>query len=299
MKLGDKYTGIFTALITPLKDDARTVDTAALAQLIEFQLAHKVSGFLVLGGSGEYPALSRKQREIAVRATVEAVNGRVPVMAGVLETGIGECLDVSRAFIAAGVDSLLILTPFYVHGTQEGLYRYFRIVEEELQFPFAVYNIPYRTMVNCEPATVERIARDCPHMIGMKECALNFQQSLDNLRLSGQISHFMCGEETMLAGLLAAGAKGAIVAAANLLPDLFVGLCELGQAGKYEEAFALQNEYTPLLKLLFSEPNPGPMKYAMGLAGYPVGPISLPLMPPSAPLREAIKAEMQRMGLIK
>ena len=298
MKMGSKYTGIFTALITPLQDDGRTVDPRALAQLIEFQLEHGVSGFLVLGGSGEYPALSRQQREIAVRTTVETVAGRVPVMAGVLEPGLGECLSTSRAFIAAGVDSLLVLTPYYVHGTQEGLYRYFKTVEQELQFPFAVYNIPYRTMVNCEPATIRRIAEDCPHMIGMKECALNFQQSLDNLRLSGDLCHFMCGEETMLAGLLPAGVQGAIVAAANLLPDLFVGLCRLGSEGRYEEAFALQKKYTPLLKLLFSEPNPGPMKYAMGLMGYPVGPISLPLLPPAEPLREAIKAEMQRMNLI-
>ena len=299
MKTGGKYKGIMTALLTPLKEDRRTVDTEALEKLIEFQLSHKVNSFLILGGSGEYSALSNEQREIAVRTCVKAVNGRVPIMAGVLEPGIGECLKVAKTFIAAGVDSLLILTPFYVHSTQEGLYQYFKTVEQELQFPFAVYNIPYRTMVNCEPATIERIADDCPHMIGMKECSPSFQQAQEVINRAGKKCDVLSGEENLMAYEVAIGAEGGIMATANLLPDLFTELYALGAAGKVEEASRLLHKYVPLLKLLFKETNPGPMKYAMSLIGLNVGGVSLPLLDPGDELKADIKAEMQRMGIIK
>lgn len=298
MKTGGKYNGIMTALITPLKEDRRSVDTEALTKLIEFQLSKKISSFLILGGSGEYSALSQEQREIAVKTCVKAVAGRVPIMAGVLEPGLGECLKVSRAFIAAGVDSLLILTPFYVHATQEGLYQFFKTVEEELKFPFAVYNIPYRTMVNCEPATIERLADDCPHMIGMKECSPSFQQAQEVINRAGQKCDILSGEENLMAFEVALGAEGGIMATANLLPELFVDLYELGKAGKVAEASALLHKYVPLLKLLFKETNPGPMKYAMALKGMPVGGVSLPLIDPGDELKSAIKAEMKRMGII-
>ena len=298
MKTGGKYNGIMTALITPLKEDRCTVDTEALAKLIEFQLAHKVNSFLILGGSGEYCALSQEQRMAAVETCVKTVNGRVPIMAGVLETGLGECLKVCKDFIAAGVDSLLILTPYYVHATQEGLYQYFKAVEAALQFPFAVYNIPYRTMVNCEPATIERLAEDCPHMIGMKECSPNFQQAQEVINRAAAKCDILSGEENLMAAEVACGAEGGIMATANLLPDLFVELYALGKAGKVQEASARLHEYLPLIKLLFKETNPGPMKYAMSLAGMNVGGVALPLIDPGDELKAAIKAEMQRMGVI-
>lgn len=299
MKTGGKYKGIMTALITPLKEDRQTVDTKALQDLVEWQLTTGVKSFLVLGGSGEYSALSMDQRLIAVKTVVETVKGRVPVMAGVLEPGLGECLKVCKAFKAAGVDSLLVLTPFYVHGSQEGLYQFYKTIDEEVQFPFAVYNIPYRTMVDCKPATINRLAKDCPHMIGMKECAPALSQSLENVRLSADLCDILSGEESIMAALVGVGAEGGIMATANLLPELFVKMYDLGSQGKLDEAMKEQAKYADLINLLFSEPNPGPMKYAMALAGRQVGPVSLPLLPPSDQLKADIKAEMTRLGLVK
>ena len=298
MKTGGKYNGVITAIVTPLQADGRTVDRQAMIDLIEFQLSKGVKGFLVLGGSGEYSALSNEERLNAVKYCVEAVKGRGPIMAGVLEPGLGECLNVSRAFIKAGVDSLLILTPFYVHPTQEGQYQYYKTLEQELQFPFLVYNIPYRTSVNCEPATIARLAQDCPHMIGMKECSPSFAQAQEAILLAGDKCDILSGEEYLMASEMALGAEGAIMASANLLPELFVEMYELGRKGQTRAAADKLAYYLPLIKLLFKETNPGPLKYAMGLAGHQVGPVSLPLIAPGEELKQAIKAEMKRLKVI-
>lgn len=298
MKTNGKYDGITTAIVTPLMPDGCGVDAPALADLVERQLKAGINGLLVLGGTGEYSALTFEQRVVAVKTTVDAAKGRVPVMAGVLEPGIGECIKQSRAFIAAGADSLLVLTPFYVHPTQEGIYQFYKKMDEALHFPFLVYNIPYRTSVNALPETIERLTDDLPNMIGMKECSPSFGQAQTVIRIAGDKCDVLSGEEFLMAAEVSIGACGGIMASANLLPELFLEVYALAKAGKDREAYQLLGKYTPLINLLFKETNPGPLKYAMNLAGIKVGGVSLPLLDPADDLKAAIAAEMKKLRII-
>lgn len=289
--------GIITALVTPMAAGGAP-DTEKLGQLVERQIASGVHGLLALGGTAEYTALSARQRLTVVEATVKAAAGRVPVIAGVLDPGYGDALATAKSFIAAGVDVLLVLTPFYVHPTQEGIFEYYKKLDSELNFPIMVYNIPYRTNVNILPQTMERLITEVPNIFGMKECSPDLKQGLEDLIRFGDKACVMSGEEFLAATEILSGAKGGMLATPNLLPQEWVQIYEYAKGGKLAESQQLLFKYFTLFKLIFSEMNPGPLKYAMHLAGIDCGEPSLPLLPPSAPLKAALKEEMGKLGLL-
>lgn len=297
MKL-EHFEGIMTALVTPLTQE-NTVDVPKLEKLIDFQLKNGVKGLLILGGTGEYTALTMEAREQAVRETVRYTNGRVPVVAGVLEPGIGECIKFSKACKAAGADALLVLAPFYVHPTQDGIVDFFRAVDRAVDMPLMIYNIPYRTYVNVLPETVEKIVEEIPNVIGMKECSPNFGQAVELIQRVGDRICVLSGEESLMCGEVLMGAKGAIMASANLIPDVWVRLYELAAASDTQDLTALLKQYYPLIKLLFQEINPGPLKYAMGRIGLDMGQLSIPLRGPSDALKRGLDAELKKLGLLK
>lgn len=150
-----KLEGIMTALVTPLKQDG-TVDEGALKALIEYQIAHKVNSLLLLGGTGEYTSMTMEERFRAVDITIKAVNKRVPLIVGVLEPGVGECLKFCKYCRQAGADAMLVLTPYYIMGTQDALVEFYCTMDREVDMPILIYNIPYRTNVNVLPDTVVR-----------------------------------------------------------------------------------------------------------------------------------------------
>ncbi|MGM9662563.1 MAG: 4-hydroxy-tetrahydrodipicolinate synthase [Oscillospiraceae bacterium] len=291
------FEGIMTALVTPLTCE-NTVDVPKLEKLIDFQLANGVKGLLILGGTGEYSALTMEAREQAVRETVRYTAGRVPVVAGVLEPGLGEAIKFSRLCKAAGADAILLLAPYYVHPTQDGIVDFYRAVDAAVDMPMFVYNIPYRTYVNVLPETVERMCEEMPNIIGMKECSPNFGQAVELIHRVGDRISVLSGEEFLMSGEILMGAKGAVMASANLIPDVWVKLYELAAARKADELSALLKQYYPLIKLLFKEVNPGPLKYAMKLKGLDMGCLSIPLREPSDTLKAELKAEMERIGLL-
>lgn len=297
MKLKN-FEGIMTALVTPLTRD-NTVDVLKLEKLIDFQLENGVKGLLILGGTGEYSALTMEVREQAVQETVRYTNGRVPVVAGVLEPGIGECIKFCQACKRAGADGLLVLTPFYVHPTQDGIADFFRAVDQAVDMPLLIYNIPYRTNVNILPETVEQLVSERPNIVGMKECSPSFGQAVELIQRVGDQICVLSGEEFLMSGEILMGAKGAIMASANLIPDVWVRLYELAAQRKTQELAALLKQYYPLIKLLFKEINPGPLKYAMGRIGLDMGPVSIPLREPSDALKAELDAEMKKLGLLK
>lgn len=297
MKL-NHFEGIMTALVTPLTKDS-TVDVPKLEKLIDFQLENGVKGLLILGGTGEYSALTMEVREQAVRETVRYTNGRVPVVAGVLEPGIGECIKFCQVCKQAGADGLLVLTPFYVHPTQEGIADFFRAVDQAVDMPLLIYNIPYRTNVNILPETVEQLVSERPNIVGMKECSPSFGQAVELIQRVGDRICVLSGEEFLMSGEILMGAKGAIMASANLIPDVWVRLYELAAQRKTQELAVLLKQYYPLIKLLFKEINPGPLKYAMGRIGLDMGPVSIPLREPSNALKAELDAEMKKLGLLR
>ncbi len=292
-----QFQGIMTALVTPLTK-ANTVDEGKMAKLVDFQIENGVSSLLVLGGTGEYSALTTQERAHAVETVVKAAAGRVPVVAGVLDPGIGEAVKSGKDFQAAGADTLLVLTPFYVHPNQDGIFDFYVKFDQELNMPFLIYNIPYRTYVNILPETVEKLAAALPNLVGMKECSPSFGQAIELIHRVGERITVLSGEEFLCAGEVLLGAEGGIMATANLVPDVWVKIYKAAASHDVPAVQALLKTYFPLFKLLFKEINPGPLKYAMGRIGVDAGELSLPLKPPSQSLREEIDAEMKKLGIL-
>ena len=290
-------SGIMTALITPLKSDG-TVDEAALSQLIEYQIDHKVNSLLLLGGTGEYTSMTMAERLRAVDLTVKAVNKRVPLVVGVLETGIGECLNFCNYCKQAGADAMLVLTPFYIMGTQDALADFYLELDRKVDMPILIYNIPYRTNVNVLPDTVLRLSKEMKNLVGIKECA-SMTQAMEVLLKVGDKINVLTGDEFSAVSLMAMGVKGAVMATANVVPDAWVTMYRLVQEGKIQQAMAMSLDHFPLFKALFSENYISPLKYAMEQAGIPWGEAKLlPLLDAKDETKDWVLREMKRLNVI-
>ena len=290
-------SGIMTALVTPLKADG-TVDEQALTKLIDYQIDHKVNSLLLLGGTGEYTSMTMAERLRAVDLTVKAVKGRVPLVVGVLETGIGECLNFCSYCKKAGADAMLVLTPFYIMGTQDALADFYLELDRKVDMPILIYNIPYRTNVNVLPDTVLRLSKEMKNLIGIKECA-SMTQAMEVLLKVGDKINVLTGDEFSAVSLMAMGVKGAVMATANVVPDAWVQMYQLVKEGKIQQAMAMSLDYFPLFKALFSENYISPLKYAMDKAGIPWGEAKLlPLLEARDDTKAWVDREMKRLGVI-
>lgn len=290
-------SGIMTAIVTPLNAD-RSLNEEQLHKLIDFQIDHKVQSILVLGGTGEYTALSAEVRRQTVDAAVRFVNGRIPVVIGNLETGIGESIAFTRYCADAGADAVMVMTPYYVHASQQGLIDFYMELDQSVDIPLLVYNIPYRTCVNMTADTLAYLADHMKNLAGIKECNNSPVQAIDMIRKVGGKINFLSGEEFLSVMLMALGAKGAVMASANLIPDVWVSIHRLVTEHKTQEAMDLFGNYTELIAAMFSETNPGPLKYGMELIGVPCGSTAIPLTPVSDTAAGRMKKAMEELKLI-
>ncbi len=274
----DDLVGIFPALPTPL-DDAGDVDTAATERLVEFLLAAGVQGLVPVGGTGEYAALSPTDRRRMVETTVRATAGRVPVVAGILSPGFKEAVAAARDFEAAGADALMLVTPYYVHASGQGIRDYFSDFAAAVELPVLLYEVPARTGVALTAETIAGMVDD-DSIIGMKACNGDFNQFTRLIDAVGERIAVMGGEEPYFPTHVAMGASGGILATANLVPAPWLEIFRLASEGDLPAALRRHAALFPLLDAIFAEVNPGPLKAAMGLAGMPVGQVLPPLLPP-------------------
>lgn len=292
-----KLNGIMTALVTPLSTDG-TVNKQQLEAVIDYQIAHKVSSLLILGGTGEYTSMTYEEKCRVIDISVKAVNKRVPVVAGVLDTGIGECLKFSKYCKKAGADALLVCTPYYFSSTQEALVEYYTTVDREVDMPILVYNIPSKTGVNVTPGTMVTLYGKMKNLVGIKECA-PIGQAIELYQKLGKKINVLTGSEFAAVALMTFGFDGAVMATANVAPDAWVKMYELVQDKKINEAMNLFLTYAPLFNAIFSENYVGPLKYAMQKAGIPCGQAQLlPLIAPKPETLEMVDREMKELGLI-
>lgn len=275
----DGLSGIFTALVTPFDQDGG-IDSAAARRLVAHCIANGTSGFVPNGGTGEYAAMSPADRARMVEVTVDAANDRFPVIAGVLSTGFKEAVSAGRDAKAAGADAIMLITPFYTIGSQTGIRDYFKAYRDALDLPILLYEIPRRTNV---PLTAETIAgmADDNSIIGMKYCNDDFDQFIRVMQMAGDRIAVLSGEENLFPAHVALGAAGGVLATSNLFPEVWFGILELFRKGDVAAAMRRHAEIFPLLDLIFSEPNPGPLKAALAMRGLPVGGVLPPLRAPS------------------
>ncbi|MBI1385062.1 MAG: hypothetical protein GC150_09150 [Rhizobiales bacterium] len=274
--------GLLPALTTPLDRDGR-VDAVATRRQVDYIIAGGASGLVPVGGTGEYSALSQSDRVAMVRATVEAANRRVPVVAGVLAPGLRDSIEAGREFLAAGASGLMVIAPYYITPTQEGIRDYFKAFADAIGGPVMLYEIPYRTGVTLKAETIAGIVED-GSIVGMKSSNPDMAHMARVLSLVGDRISVGSGEEMLFPTGIAMGAVGGVLASAVVLPRTWVEIFDLAKAGNLKAALARHAKMHEFLAAVFSECNPGPLKAAQAIAGVPVGEVLCPLRPPARAL---------------
>ncbi|HEY3364645.1 MAG TPA: 2,4-dihydroxyhept-2-ene-1,7-dioic acid aldolase [Symbiobacteriaceae bacterium] len=290
----ERLRGSIAPMVTPFRPDY-AFDAAAMQRQIEWHLENGTHGISVTGTTGEPSALSLDEREYVMEVAAKAIAGRVPFVPGTGTNNFDETVRLTRTAKRLGADAALVIVPYYNRPSQEGLYRYFRGVAAAVaEMPIIIYNIPGRTAVNMEPATMARLRTDCKQIIGVKESNKDFEHVSRVLHQCGRDFLLYSGIELLCYPMLAIGGAGHISATAGIMPRAVADLYNLAAAGRWQEAQDLHYHLLPLNDVLFVETNPGPLKYALGLLGLMSPMLRLPLCEPGpenqARIRRVLKS---------
>ena len=286
------FKGAYTALVTPFKDGK--INYNKMAELIEFQINEGIDGLVVCGTTGESATLSDKEKRRLIKFTVETVNGRVPVIAGTGSNNTIHTIKLSKFAEKVGVDGLLLVTPYYNKSSQNGLIAHFRAIAESVTTPCILYNVPSRTGVNLLPDTVAKLA-EVENIVGIKEASGNFSQLLELMAKVPKDFIVLSGNDDSIVPLLSIGGKGVISVLSNIYPKDTHNMCQAFFLGETNYAKELQLRYASLIKALFIEPNPMPVKDAMNILDMDVGNTRLPLVEVSDDTHEILKSVLYEL----
>lgn len=293
------FKGVATALITPFSEGA--VDYKSFEKFIQWQIEKGVDALLVLGTTGEAPSISEEERKELVSFAVKLVNGRVPLIVGTGTNSTEKTLKMTLQAQDLGADGALIVTPYYNKPVQEGLYQHYAYIAKRVEIPIIIYNVPSRTGVNILPETVVRLAADFKNIVGVKEASGNMAQ-IDSLllKLKGVRDDFLVwsGNDDQAFHLMCSGGHGVISVLSNVVPDLTATMCKKTLEGNLEEARELHLKLFPLMKALFVETNPIPVKFGVSLLGMCKNELRLPLVPASEKTRELVESTMKELGVL-
>ncbi len=284
--------GAMTALVTPFKNNS--LDEATYAELIRRQIRHGMDGVVPVGTTGESATLSHDEHKRCIEIAVEVCKGTgVKVVAGAGSNATHEAIDIARHAEACGADALLSVAPYYNKPSQEGLYQHYKALAEAVKIPVMLYNVPGRTSVDIQPATVFRLFDEVPNIYAIKEATGSMERAVDLLAARPELC-LVSGDDAIDYPLLANGAQGIISVTANLLPDLKSKLVHTALEGDLAASKAINDSLYPINKAMFVESNPIPVKAAMYIAGLiPTLEYRLPLVAPSSEnmkkIEEALK----------
>ncbi|WP_421590583.1 4-hydroxy-tetrahydrodipicolinate synthase [Shinella sp. M27] len=267
--------GIITATITPFTPEGE-IDQLGLRNHVNFLIERGTTGLAPLGGTGEYPALSNGEREQIVGWTVEAANGRVPVIAGVLATGYEDALQSGLAAKSAGAAGLMVVTPYYTLAEDAGVRRYFERYRRAVDLPIILYEIPRRTSMELSAETISNMVSD-GSVIGMKYSGYDFNKFTRLVQRCGDVMAVLSGEEPLFPAQVALGAKGGVLAMSNIDPAPWQQILALVQGGQMKEALRVHAQFGALMEAVYSEMNPVGLKAALQLRGVGSGSVRLPL----------------------
>lgn len=284
--------GAFSALVTPFKNGS--VDEEAYRELIEWQIEQGINGVVPCGTTGESATLSHEEHEKVIKVCIDQVKGRVPVIAGAGSNNTREAVGLARFAKQAGADAILLITPYYNKPTQEGLIAHFKAICGEVSIPTVVYNVPGRTGVNVTPATMARLYKEIPEVVGVKEATGNLTQVSDMLELCGDGFILLSGDDFTVLPSLAVGGKGVISVASNIAPKAYADLCAAFFAGDLAKARELHYYLAPLNRACFIETNPSPVKTGLAILGKISPELRLPMVPLTPEHYEEVKNTMQK-----
>jgi 4-hydroxy-tetrahydrodipicolinate synthase len=290
------FKGYFTALVTPFRDGK--VDERAYRELIEWQIAEGINGVVPCGTTGESPTLSHEEHRRVVELCIETVRGRVPVIAGTGSNSTAEAIDLTRHAKAAGATAALLVMPYYNKPTQAGMYAHFKAVNDAVDIPILIYNIPPRSVVNMSVETMARLAQ-LKNVKGVKDATADLTRPTQMRIAAGPAFCQMSGEDGTALAFFAQGGHGCISVSSNVAPRQCVEVYKAWAAGDAARALALFTALMPLHDVMFVETNPMPVKYAASLIGKCTGEMRLPLLPPLPASKERIEKVMRDLGLMR
>jgi 4-hydroxy-tetrahydrodipicolinate synthase len=289
------FKGSITALITPFDGDS--VDYDAYSRLVEFQIGAGTHGLVPVGTTGESPTLSHDEHNKVVETCIAAAKGRVPVIAGAGSNSTKEAVELARHAEKAGANAVLVVTPYYNKPTQEGLYLHFKAVNDAINIPIIIYNIPARSVVDMQVATMARLAK-LANIKGVKDAtALPVRTSQQRLAI-GKEFNLLSGEDATALAFNAHGGHGCISVTSNAAPMLCAEFQNACLAGNYARALELHDTLMPLHEALFIESNPGPVKYAVSRLGLCKPDTRLPLAPLMDSTKAAVDAALRHAELL-
>lgn len=289
------FRGAATALITPTTPEG--VDYAALGRLIDWQIDRGIDALVIAGTTGEGKTLSIAEHKEVLRYSAERIAGRVPMIAGTGSNEMSVSLSMSKYACEVGADALLVVTPYYIKATQNGLVKMYATLADAVTKPLILYNVPSRTGVNIEPTTYAKLA-DHGNIAGIKEANGDIGKIVTTAALVGDRLDLYSGNDDQIVPILSLGGKGVISVLSNLLPAETSAMCHLFFEGKTAEAAALQLKYLPLVHALFSEVNPIPVKAAMHAMGWCENFLRMPLTPMEEDHKAVLFDLMREQGLI-
>lgn len=288
------FTGSGVAIVTPFTNE--TVNLGALGRLLDFQLENGTDAVIVCGTTGEATTMSYRERMRAVEFCVEHVDGRVPVIAGSGSNSTETAITLSRDAQMAGADGLLVVTPYYNKASQSGLIRHYTAIADAVDRPLILYDVPSRTGVTIAPETYAELAKH-PNINGVKEASGNFSNIQKTRNLCPEDFSIWSGNDDETAPICLLGGKGVISVVANVLPAEMHHLTELCLQNDFASAGKLQLELKEFCDAMFCDVNPIPVKTALNLLGWDVGPLRLPLCEPGEANLERIRRALVKYGL--
>lgn len=291
-----QLNGSIVALVTPF-DQNGNPDFERLGQLIDWHLESGTDGIVTLGTTGESATMTQEEDDEVCRFTVERVAGRIPVIAGSGSNCTQAMLERSLKFQELGADGLLLISPYYIKANEEGMYRHFADIADQVDIPCILYNVPGRTGCSIPVSVVERLSRH-PRICGIKEASGDMSYAVKIARLLNDDFVMYSGNDDITIPLLSIGARGVISVLANIMPSQTHQMVTSYLSGDTEAASRMQLEYLELINSLFAEVNPIPVKTALGLMGRCSGQMRMPLYPMSAGARDSLAGAMRKAGLL-
>lgn len=292
------FTGAGVALITPMNDDG-SVNYEKLRELLEFHVANKTDAIIICGTTGEASTLSDEEHLECIRFACEVINKRIPVIAGTGSNCTQSAIELSKEAEKSGVDGLLLVTPYYNKATQNGLKAHYKAIAKEVNVPIILYNVPSRTGTRLAPQTVVDLCHEVPNIVGVKDATGDISEVAELMSLAKETVDVYSGNDDQIVPVLSLGGKGVISVLSNILPKETHDMVASYLDGDVVKSCEMQLKYFDLVKALFCEVNPIPVKKALNLMGMEVGSLRLPLTEMEDANAKRLEEEMRKAGVIK
>ena len=292
------FTGAGVALITPMNDDG-SVNYEKLRELLEFHVANKTDAIIICGTTGEASTLSDEEHLECIRFACEVINKRIPVIAGTGSNCTQSAIELSKEAEKSGVDGLLLVTPYYNKATQNGLKAHYKAIAKEVNVPIILYNVPSRTGTRLAPQTVVDLCHEVPNIVGVKDATGDISEVAELMSLAKGTVDVYSGNDDQIVPVLSLGGKGVISVLSNILPKETHEMVASYLDGDVVKSCEMQLKYFDLVKALFCEVNPIPVKKALNLMGMEVGSLRLPLTEMEDANAKRLEEEMRKAGVIK